>query len=244
MLSRIRPKLTYANVVSTLCLFLVIGGGGAYAKTKLINGTELEPRSVTGAKIKRHSLTNTEVNVKKLGRVPDASRLGGKAPSAYQKAGKYLTATSTAANANELGGQPASAFLTVGGTAANANLLGGAPPSAYLPASRIVQGSGGPSGQLMFTYPPLGIVAKSGDSWNQIEFTNTSNEQIEVSRTTVSSSIQLIPPGNTWSATPRTSAMVESYVFRSVVRPTVGLTLTCGFDDKPAIANCAGIGIG
>ena len=29
-----RPRLSYANVVSTLCLFLLLGGG-AYAATKL-----------------------------------------------------------------------------------------------------------------------------------------------------------------------------------------------------------------
>jgi Collagen triple helix repeat (20 copies) len=33
-MKRLRPRLTYANVISTLCLFLVLGGG-AYAATKL-----------------------------------------------------------------------------------------------------------------------------------------------------------------------------------------------------------------
>ena len=35
MIDRARSKLTYANVVSTLCLFLVLGGTGAYAASQL-----------------------------------------------------------------------------------------------------------------------------------------------------------------------------------------------------------------
>jgi hypothetical protein len=32
---RIRAKLTYANLVSTFCLFLLMGGGVAYASSHL-----------------------------------------------------------------------------------------------------------------------------------------------------------------------------------------------------------------
>jgi hypothetical protein len=34
-MKRFRPRLTYANVASTLCLFLLLGGGAAYAATQL-----------------------------------------------------------------------------------------------------------------------------------------------------------------------------------------------------------------
>jgi len=54
-----RGKLTYANAVSTLCLFLVLGGG-AYAATKLpansVGGKQLKNGSVTAAKVKSGSL--------------------------------------------------------------------------------------------------------------------------------------------------------------------------------------------
>jgi hypothetical protein len=42
MLTRLRPRLTYANVISTLCLFIVLGGG-AYAANAL-------PKNSVGAK--------------------------------------------------------------------------------------------------------------------------------------------------------------------------------------------------
>ena len=35
MLRKLRPRLTYANVVSTIALALAVGGGTAYAATKI-----------------------------------------------------------------------------------------------------------------------------------------------------------------------------------------------------------------
>ncbi len=35
---QIRPRLSYANVVSTLCLFLALGGGAAFAASKIRSG--------------------------------------------------------------------------------------------------------------------------------------------------------------------------------------------------------------
>jgi hypothetical protein len=52
-------KLSYANVISTLCLFLLLGGG-AYAAIKLpansVGSKQLKDGSVTGAKVKSGSL--------------------------------------------------------------------------------------------------------------------------------------------------------------------------------------------
>ena len=53
MLKQIRPRLTYANVVATLALFLVVAGGGALAATKLkrnsVKSKHIAPEAVTGA---------------------------------------------------------------------------------------------------------------------------------------------------------------------------------------------------
>ena len=37
MLAKLRPHLTYANVVSTICLCLVVGGGSAYAANTIFS---------------------------------------------------------------------------------------------------------------------------------------------------------------------------------------------------------------
>ena len=63
MLIRIRRHLTYANVVSTLCLFVLLGGS-AYAAAK-ITGRNVKNGSLTGRDVKNNSLTGKDV--KRLG---------------------------------------------------------------------------------------------------------------------------------------------------------------------------------
>jgi hypothetical protein len=52
---RIRGKLTYANVISTLCLVLLLGGGSAYAASHLgketVGTKALKKEAVTPAKL-------------------------------------------------------------------------------------------------------------------------------------------------------------------------------------------------
>jgi hypothetical protein len=61
---RIRAKLSYANLVSTLCLFLLLSGGVAYAASQLAKNSvgtkQLKNNSVTGAKIKDGSLQTVD----------------------------------------------------------------------------------------------------------------------------------------------------------------------------------------
>jgi hypothetical protein len=51
----IRSKLTYANVISTLCLFLLLGGGAAYAASHLAKNSvgprQLRKGAVTPRKV-------------------------------------------------------------------------------------------------------------------------------------------------------------------------------------------------
>src|SRR5205085_8400520 len=91
---RFRPRISYANVVSTLALVLALGGV-SYAAVK-INGKSIKDRTVGAKKIKKNSLTGTEINELKLGKVPqaaiadnatnagNANTLGGQAPSSYK----------------------------------------------------------------------------------------------------------------------------------------------------------------
>jgi len=64
-LKRIRNRLSYANVVSTLALFLVLGGGAAIAATELepnsVGTAQLKPQAVTGPKIKREAVTANRI---------------------------------------------------------------------------------------------------------------------------------------------------------------------------------------
>lgn len=72
---RIRRKLTYANVMATVGVFLALGGG-AVAATHLgrnsVGSAQLKAAAVTGAKVKDHSLTGADVVASTLAQVPSA----------------------------------------------------------------------------------------------------------------------------------------------------------------------------
>jgi hypothetical protein len=53
------PRITYANVVATLALFLALGGT-SYAALK-ITGKQVTDRTLTARDVKRNSLTGTEI---------------------------------------------------------------------------------------------------------------------------------------------------------------------------------------
>jgi hypothetical protein len=74
---RFRPRLTYANVMSTLAVFIALGGSSYAAVT--LSGSSIKHRSIPGTKLKRNSITGVEVRESRLGRVPRAAladRLG------------------------------------------------------------------------------------------------------------------------------------------------------------------------
>jgi hypothetical protein len=85
---RVRPRITYANVASTLALVIALGGV-SYAAGK-INGNSLKDRTVGAKKIKKNVLGGTEINEGKLGRVPlagaalNADTVGGQGPQSFK----------------------------------------------------------------------------------------------------------------------------------------------------------------
>src|SRR3954453_5491202 len=70
MLARVRHRLSYANVVATLALFVALGGTG-YAASQL-TGRDIKNRALTRVDIKKNALTGTEINESKLRQVPKA----------------------------------------------------------------------------------------------------------------------------------------------------------------------------
>jgi len=92
----VRRRLTYANVMSSLAVFLVLGGGAAFAAGQLgkssVGSRQLKRNAVTAAKIKNGAVTGDKVKLSSLGTVPSATNAG---------------------NAGSLGGLPAAAYATV-----------------------------------------------------------------------------------------------------------------------------------
>ena len=78
MLKVPRPRLTYANVVATLALFVALGGS-SYAALK-ISGKDIQKHTITGQNIKRNSLGRRQIKESSLSAVPralNAARLDG-----------------------------------------------------------------------------------------------------------------------------------------------------------------------
>ncbi len=119
-MKQIRKHITYANVMSSIAVFLVLGGGAAYAAKKIgsneikgnsittgkikkeavttskiknnsISTAKIQNDAVTGAKVKDGSLTGSDINLTTVGTVPNATN---------------------AANAGKLNGVAASEYLS------------------------------------------------------------------------------------------------------------------------------------
>jgi hypothetical protein len=113
----LRRHLTYANVVSTVCLFLLLGGV-AYAGTQLAKGSvgtnqlkaeavtkgKLHPNSVNSKKVVDNSLTGSDIDTSTLGTVPNAEH----ANSATNA--NHATNADSAANAEKLDGHAPGEF--------------------------------------------------------------------------------------------------------------------------------------
>jgi hypothetical protein len=151
----VRKRLTYANVMSTLAVFLVVAGGSALAAGTLGKNTvgtkQLRSNAVTGAKIKNGAVTGAKIaagavgasNIDTVGlTVPNASHA-----ATADTAGKAATATKATS-------------ADTATTANNALALGGKGPSSYYDKSAIlwavvsntgslVQGSGAVSSELV-----------------------------------------------------------------------------------------------
>jgi hypothetical protein len=84
---QIRKRLTYANVMSSIAVFLVIGGATAFAaghlgkntvgakqlKKNAVTTAKIKNEAVTGVKIKKGTITGANLDLAALGTVPSAT---------------------------------------------------------------------------------------------------------------------------------------------------------------------------
>jgi hypothetical protein len=107
--NQIRKRLTYANVMSSIAVFLLLGGGAAFAAGKLaknsVGSKQIKKNAVTSAKIKKNAVTTSKIkngavsgakiNLGTLGTVPNATHAG---------TADNATNANNAGNANTVGG--------------------------------------------------------------------------------------------------------------------------------------------
>lgn len=75
-MSRMRGKLTYANTMATIAVFIALGGAG-YAAVKLpknsVGTKQIKKEAVSTAKIKNGAVTGSKVNLATFGTIPNAA---------------------------------------------------------------------------------------------------------------------------------------------------------------------------
>jgi hypothetical protein len=59
-MKRFLPRITYANVVATMALFLALAGGTVWAANK-INGKQIKKNTIPGNRIKKNTLTANQI---------------------------------------------------------------------------------------------------------------------------------------------------------------------------------------
>ena len=91
-MNKIRKRITYANVMSSIAVFLVLGGASAYAAKKIgsneikgnsittgkikknaVTASKIKKNSITTAKIANGAVTGAKINFNSLGTVPNAN---------------------------------------------------------------------------------------------------------------------------------------------------------------------------
>jgi hypothetical protein len=127
----LRPRLTYANVMSTLCFCLLLGGGAAYAATHLpknsVGTKQIKKNAINGSKVADDSLTGSDIRESSLGHVPTAD---------HATSSDHAASSDHATSSEALQGHTAADFLGANATAADSQKLGGLDSSAF------VQGNG------------------------------------------------------------------------------------------------------
>ena len=116
-MKKIRKRITYANVMSSIAVFLVLGGASAYAAKK-IGSNEIKGNSITTGKIKKEAVTKAKLKKASV----DSSKLADGAVTTSKLANDAVTGDKaneatfgqvpSAANAVKLNGVAASEYLS------------------------------------------------------------------------------------------------------------------------------------
>ncbi len=111
-MKQIRKRLTYANVMSSIAVFLILGGATAFAAKK-IGSNEIKANAITTGKIEKEAVTTAKVkkNAITTAKVKDGAITGSKVNASTL--GTVPSATN-AGNAETVGGNRVVSFSLVG----------------------------------------------------------------------------------------------------------------------------------
>jgi hypothetical protein len=110
---QIRKRITYANVMSSIAVFLVLGGASAYAAKK-IGSNEIKGNSITTGKIKKEAITASKLKKNSVitAKIADGAVTGAKLNLGSVGTVPNAAHANSADNANTVGGQTVAKFST------------------------------------------------------------------------------------------------------------------------------------
>ena len=133
-MNQIRKRLTYANVVASLALFLVIAGGSAFAASQLaknsVGSKQIKKNAVTTAKIKKNAVNSAKIkkNAVSSAKIKGAAVTGAKIQNSAVTGDKIADGSITGAEIN-----PATTpFTRLVGTVSRDAVVPVTPPAPYL----------------------------------------------------------------------------------------------------------------
>jgi hypothetical protein len=157
ILKQIRRHLTYANVMSSIAVFLMLGGATAFAATK-IGANEIKANSIKTGKIVKEAVTAGKI---KNGAVTEGKIADGAVTT--NKIADNAVATSKIANDAVTGDKVKESSLGEVPLAANANKLGGQTPSSFEP--RVQWASVASDGTILEQSGGITMLAHSGNGY-------------------------------------------------------------------------------
>ena len=249
-MGRVRPHLTYANVMVTLLAFVVLGGvavaatslpknsvGNKQLKKNSVSEGKIREGAVTGAKVKDSSLTGADVVASTLGSVPYAEKAGS--------ATSATTANSATSAQSAVKAESATTAQSAT-TASDANELGGLPPSAYAPSGRFLFGTADPTSEpekkVLFALPGGLQVATDGDNDKKFELTllNSGGDTWSIIHPGLKEEgdeKELSPLGGslTFAPSPELTAVI---ILKDRDAPSKAVVLQCGLTFVPLSLTC------
>lgn len=153
MLARFVDRLTYANVVATLALFVALGGTGYAAAT--ITSADIKNRTIKGGDVRKNALGGNEINESKLRTVPRARRAQTAAGADIAKQAE--TANQATNSTNAAVADLARDAQTLAGQGANAFEGSGTVQFGKAPATP----GGSSSEQTVLSWPEMGVELRS-----------------------------------------------------------------------------------
>jgi hypothetical protein len=136
-LKQTRRHLTYANVMSSLAVFLILGGATAFAAVSKVGANEIKANSIKTGKIVKEAVTAGKIKKNAI----TESRIANGAVTTNKIADNAVT-TNKIANDAVTGDKVKESSLSTVPLATSASQLGGKPASAFLPRYAFVAANG------------------------------------------------------------------------------------------------------